>query len=84
MSLARLKRLQRLESRRPSERPWTDPGPQAIALLKWCITSAEAVRADKACLIPRYGPPRELSPAMASVMQQLDRVAARLAQEACG
>jgi hypothetical protein len=32
MTAARLKRLQRLESRRPSERPWFDPGPAAIAL----------------------------------------------------
>jgi hypothetical protein len=46
---ARLERLARLESRRPSERPWFDAGPAAIAMLQWCVASAEAVNAGKAC-----------------------------------
>jgi hypothetical protein len=78
MSLQRLKRLQRLESRRPAEKPYVDR-PEAVALLRWYIASAEAVRAGKASLVPRYGPPREPSPAKHEALRALDRVAARLA-----
>jgi hypothetical protein len=49
MSQQRLKRLQRLEARRPSERPWTDPGPVAIALLRWHLDCYAAVEAGRAC-----------------------------------
>jgi hypothetical protein len=52
MSLQRLKRLQRLESHCPAERPYVDR-PEAVALLLWYISSAEAVRAGRACLVPR-------------------------------
>jgi hypothetical protein len=78
MSLQRLKRLQRLESRRPAEKPYVDR-PEAIALLKWCIASAEAVRAGKASPIPRYGPPRAPTPAKLAAQQLLDGIASRLA-----
>jgi len=81
VSLARLKRLQRLEARRPSERPWRDCGPAAIALLRWHIACHEAVERGLACEVPRYGPFPEPSPAMVAVMKELDRVAARLAAE---
>jgi hypothetical protein len=84
MTAARLKRLQRLEARRPSERPWFDPGPAAIELLRWHLDCHAAVDAGRACEIPRYGPHPEPSPALAAVMRELDRVAARLAAERAG
>jgi hypothetical protein len=83
MSLARLKRLQRLESRQPAAAPWRDPGPAAIALLEWFLANAEAVRAGKACRLPYEPEPEsQWSPAKAEAMRYHDRTAARLAQEA--
>jgi hypothetical protein len=76
-----LKRLQRLEARRPAERPWFDPGEAAIALLRWCLDNFAAVDSGKACLVPVYGPHPEPSDAMRRVMQDLDRIATRLAAE---
>jgi hypothetical protein len=73
VTAARLKRLARLEARRPSERPWTDPGPEAIALLRWFIASGEAVKAGKASLVPRYGPHPTPTPAKREAMRYLDR-----------
>jgi hypothetical protein len=75
MSLAHLKRLQRLESRRPAERPWRDPGPAAIALLRWHLDCYATVDRVLACLIPVYGPHPEPSPAKAAVMRETDRIA---------
>jgi hypothetical protein len=80
MTAARLKRLAKLESRRPAERPWRDDGP-AAALLQWCIASFEAVDAGKACRLPRYGPHPQPSPAKAEAMRYLGRIAARLAKD---
>ena len=45
MSIARLKRLQRLEARQPKALPWTDPYPIGARLL----VDLEAVVAGKAC-----------------------------------
>jgi hypothetical protein len=50
VTAARLKRLQRFESRRPAERPWFDPGEAAIALLRWCLDNFAAVESGRACL----------------------------------
>jgi hypothetical protein len=80
MSQQRLKRLQRLESRRPSERPRFDPGPAAIALLEWFIANHDAVEAGKACRLPfELEPESSWSDAKRRVMAEADRLAARLA-----
>jgi hypothetical protein len=84
MSLARLKRLQRLEARRPSERPWVDPGPLAIALLRWHIENYGAVEASRACLIPVFGPHPEPTPALVAILREADRAHDRLAAERRG
>ncbi len=84
MTAARLKRLARLEARRPAERPWRPCPPEGIALLQHFIAAAEAVKAGKASTVPRYGPMLAPSPAKAAVLQHLDRVAARLASERAG
>jgi len=81
MSLARLKRLQRLESRRHAEKPWRDPGPAAIALLCWHLDCYAAVEAGRACEIPVYGPHPQPSEAKLRVLAESDRLAARLAAE---
>ncbi len=81
MSLQRLRRLQRLEARRPAERPWTDPGPVAIALLQWCLASFAAVDAGKASAVPRYGPHPAPSEAFERIMRDADRMHARLVAE---
>jgi hypothetical protein len=83
MSLARLKRLQRLESRRPAERPWPDPV-AAAASLSWLLTCFAAVAAGRACLIPRFGPMPAPSPAKAAALKQLDGISKRLAREGRG
>jgi hypothetical protein len=77
MSQQRLKRLQRLESRKPTVGPRVDAVEAAAALL-WAIASFEAVRANKASLIPRYGPHREPSVHKHEALRSLDRIAARL------
>jgi hypothetical protein len=81
MTAARLRRLARLEARRPAERPWTDPGPAAIELIHRCIDSFAAVEAGRASAIPRYGPHPQPSPAFEAIMRESDRIAARLVAE---
>jgi hypothetical protein len=79
-SAARLRRLERLESRQPRGDYSRDPGPAAIALLQWCIASAEAVKAGKACPLPSEPPmpESEWSDAKRRVMAEADRMARRL------
>jgi hypothetical protein len=85
MTAARLKRLARLESRRPAERPWTDPGPAAIALLQWFIACHAAVDAGRACALPvELEPESQWSDAKRRVMAESDRVHARLLAERKG
>jgi hypothetical protein len=81
MSLQRLRRLQRLESRRPSERPWRPCPPEGIALLQHFIAAAEAVASGKASTVPRFGPMPAPSPAKHEALRYLDGIAKRLAQE---
>jgi hypothetical protein len=80
MTAARLKRIAALESRKRRVFVPFDDG-AAAALLRWHLDNYAAVEAGRACLIPVYGPHPEPSLAMAAVMRELDRVAARLAAE---
>jgi hypothetical protein len=82
-SVARLKRLAKLESRltKPFV-PFDFAG--AAELLRWILEQHAIVARGKACLIPIYGPHREPSLAMVAVMKELDRVAKRLAEERRG
>jgi hypothetical protein len=80
MSLTRSKRIEALEARKPVTVLRIDAA-AAAAALRWCIASFEAATAGKASLIPRYGPPREPTPAMVAVLKQLDGIAKRLAEE---
>jgi hypothetical protein len=79
MSLARLKRLQRLESRQPKGRPWFDPWDAIMRL--W--PNLEAVTKGRACWRKRE--PAEMSEeqadALARAIRDADRVAERLAAE---
>jgi hypothetical protein len=73
MSNARLKRLARLESRRPSAKPWTDDSP-------WIIPIFEAMFEGRPfSWLPSE---RELSPeeeaGIERILRDTDRVAARL------
>jgi hypothetical protein len=76
MSLARLKRIAALEARKPTGGPRVDP---SAAALRWVLDCHAAVAGGKPSPIPRFGPPREPSPAMAAALKHLDHVAARLA-----
>jgi hypothetical protein len=80
VTAARLKRLARLESRRPTERPWVDCSPWAIPYL------LAVIEGRPHSVLP--SPERELSPeaeeaseqAFRRTMAEADRVAARLEQ----
>jgi hypothetical protein len=80
MTAARLKRLARLESRKPVAVLRVDPV-EVAALLRWCLASFAAVEAGKACAVPRYGPPESPSPALEAIMRESDRMHARLMAE---
>jgi hypothetical protein len=80
MSQQRLKRLARLESRQVKVFVPFDYA-AAAASLRWVLDCYAVAAAGKASVVPRYGPPREPSPAKAAALRELDRVAARLAQE---
>jgi hypothetical protein len=71
------RRLARLEARKPAVVVRVDAAAAAVAM-QWCIASFEAVKFGKASAIPKYGPPREPSPAMHEALRSLDRIAARL------
>ena len=82
MTAARLKRLARLESRKPTGDYWRAPGPQAIALLEWFIACDVAVKAGKACWLPSESEPESSwSDAKRRVMAESDRMHARLLVE---
>jgi hypothetical protein len=83
MSLARLKRIAALEARKPKAFVSVDYA-AAAASLCWVLACHAAVAANKASLMPVYGPPREPTPAMAEAMRHLDRMAARLEAERKG
>jgi hypothetical protein len=72
--------LDEIETNRRPETPSFDPAEVAMSL-RWFITSAEAVRAGKASLIPRFGPMPAPSPAKAAALRGLDMIAARLMAE---
>jgi hypothetical protein len=83
-SIARLKRLQRLEARQPRGRPWTDPFDAAMAL--WAAFDAEHVAAKAGrefSRLPR--PERELSEAEQAafelLMREVDSMHRRLKAE---
>ena len=79
MSLARLKRLQRLEARRPSERPWQDPFDLCMHL--WAAFEAETAATKAGREFNRlieYGPDREV---VVLAIREADRMHARLAAE---
>jgi hypothetical protein len=82
LTAARLKRLQRLESRRPSGPVWRDPFDLCMALL----ANLEAVRAGLACWIPRPEPElgSEAEQAFKLAMRDADRMHDRLMAEAAG
>ena len=72
MSLARLKRLQKLEARRrPPGVAWVDPFPVVMRLM----VDAAAVAAGRAEWIPRFGPEVE---AVGLYLREADRTAERL------
>ncbi|SRR5260370_39784796 len=74
MSKDRLKRLQRLEARRPSERPWVDCSPWAIPHL------LAVIERRPHSVLP--SPERELSPeaeaGIERILRDADRTAERL------
>jgi hypothetical protein len=78
MSQQRLRRLARLESRRPVIVLRLDPV-EAAAALRWLIDCFAAVDAGKASHIPRYGPHREPSVHKLAALRLLDGIAKRLA-----
>ena len=85
MTAARLKRLARLESRQPSERPWRDPYDAAIRLCAGFQADRDAERAGRPFSKLPTAPPTpesEWSPPQREAMRYFDRLAARLAQEA--
>jgi hypothetical protein len=84
VSQQRLRRLAKLESRRPAERPWRPCPPEGIALLQHFIAAAEAVRLGRASTIPFHGPRLEPSDAKRRALAELDRIAARFAAERAG
>jgi len=71
-----LKRLERLERRKPTGDFWRDPFPAAMRLWE----DLQAVAAGKACWLPQPGPP--LSPdaehAVALAVREIGRMADRL------
>jgi hypothetical protein len=79
MSIARLKRLQRLEKRQSTAAPWVDPFDTAMALLD----ALQAVQDGRACWIPRQT--EALSPEaeeqLALAMRDADRMHERLMAE---
>ncbi len=77
MSQQRLKRLQRLEARRPSERPWVDCSPWAIPHLLAVIEG----RPYSVLPLPEVERSEEAEQAYRRCMQDADRVAARLEQD---
>jgi hypothetical protein len=80
MSLARLKRIAALEAKKPIVVLHVDPV-EAAAALRWVLSCHAAVAAGKACLVPKFGPPREPTPAKAAALRGLDMIAKRLAVE---
>jgi hypothetical protein len=77
MSLARLKRLQRLEARQPRVfRPFDYAG--SAAAPRWLLACHAAVAAGKASLVQVYGPRPLASPAKAAVLRELDGIASRM------
>ena len=76
MSIARLKRLQRLEARQPKGPPWFDVYDAAIAL--WQAFGFEALAAGKASLVPLYGPPEAPTAAFELAMRCYDMMHERL------
>jgi len=79
MTAARLKRLARLEARRPSERPWVDCSPWAIPVFQAMFEGRPFE------WIPSRAPPAPLTEeqedARRRVLAESDRVAARLEQD---
>jgi hypothetical protein len=78
MTIARLRRLQRLEARQPRDRPWTDPYQAIMAL--W--PNLQAVVAGKACWRPRPESaepwPEETEDVFDRLVAEFDRMAERL------
>ncbi len=71
MTAAMLKRLERLERRQPTGKPWSDPFEAAARLF-------ERLRAGERFEPPALSP--EAEPAFEPIMREVDRMAARLAQ----
>jgi hypothetical protein len=71
------KQLDEIEGNRRPETPLVDPA-AAAASLRWLLACHAAVAAGKACLVPKFGPPREPSPAKAAALRGLDMIAKRL------
>jgi len=80
MSAALLRRIERLERRRPSEQPWTDPLPVALALWSAFIEPTQAAdRARRAySLLPAPALSPEAEHAVALAIRDTDRMAERL------
>jgi hypothetical protein len=83
MSQQRLKRLARLEARKPVAVVRVDAA-AAAASLRWVLDCYAAVEAGKASVIPRYGPHPEPTDAKRAALQLLEQTAARLASKRAG
>jgi hypothetical protein len=84
VTLARLKRLQRLEARRAPDKPWVDPFPVAMALFAAFEATLAAEKAGREfSRLPQPEP--EFSPEVRHLVElrlrESDRIAERLRAE---
>jgi hypothetical protein len=85
MSIARLKRLQRLEARVPKGRPWSDPFPALMRLWEAFAADRAATKAGRPFSWvprPKAEPPSEESQAAFELaVRECDRMHERLTAE---
>jgi hypothetical protein len=81
MSTARLKRLQRLESRRPTAAPWTDPYDLCMALWRAIEATTSAEREGRPFSRLPSPEPAEDSEAYVRAMRAAEQMHERLAKE---
>jgi hypothetical protein len=79
MSAAMIRRIERLERRKPSGKPWTDPHPLMLALLAALDATSAADKARRPySLLPSPPLSDAAEPHFALLMRDSDRMAERL------